>query len=84
MSNIPDIIEKSRLAIETGQIDWPTALIRAISVWPLARETYHGRKLNYFIAGEAFDFLPLLEEGWSTLGSRRSQYMLLMQLQYLN
>lgn len=61
MSNIPDIIEKSRLAIETGQIDWPTALIRAISIWPLARETYRGRNLNYFIAGEAFDFLSLSE-----------------------
>lgn len=61
MSNITEIITKSRLVIETGQIDWPTALIRAISVWPLARETYHGRKLNYFIAGEAFDFLTLSE-----------------------
>ncbi len=41
--------------------DWPTALVEAMAIWPSARETREGRDLNYFIAGEAFDWLALAE-----------------------
>ena len=47
--------------------DWPTALVEAMAVWPSARETHKGRELNYFIAGEAFDWLALAERLLDTI-----------------
>ncbi len=47
--------------------DWPTALVEAMAVWPSARETHKGRERNYFISGEAFDWLTLAERLLDTI-----------------
>ena len=47
--------------------DWATALAEAMAVWPSPRETLEGRDLNYFIAGEAFDWLALAERLLDTI-----------------
>ena len=49
-----------RQALEEGQ-SWPVALLEAVASWTGARESYEGRVLNYFIGGEAFDWLLLAE-----------------------
>ena len=49
-----------RDAIEGGRA-WPTSLLEAMALWTSPRETYRGRTYNYFIAGEAFDWLLLAE-----------------------
>ena len=49
-----------RHAIEEGR-SWPVALLEAVASWTGARESYEGRVLNYFIGGEAFDWLLLAE-----------------------
>ena len=48
--------------------DWMEALIKAISLWTKPKETYRGRTYNYFIAGEAFDWLLLAERLCKTAG----------------
>ena len=53
-------IEQFRDALAAGR-DWPEALLEAMSFWTLPEEVYEGRLLNYFIAGEAFDW-PLLAQ----------------------
>ena len=52
-----DLLESS---LADGR-DWPTALVEAMAVWPSPREVHEGRERNYFIAGEAFDWLALAE-----------------------
>ena len=52
-----DLLESS---LAEGR-DWPTALVEAMAVWPSPREVHDGRERNYFIAGEAFDWLALAE-----------------------
>ena len=47
--------------------DWPTALVEAMAVWPSPREVHRGRERNYFIAGEAFDWLTLAERLLDTI-----------------
>ena len=47
--------------------DWPTALVEAMAVWPSPRDTHEGRERNYFIAGEAFDWLSLAERLLDTI-----------------
>lgn len=41
--------------------DWPDALLEAMALWTAPEEVYGGRTFNYFIAGEAFDWLLLAE-----------------------
>jgi hypothetical protein len=48
-------------------MDWPTALVEAMAVWPSPREVHRGRERNYFIAGEAFDWLALAERLLDTI-----------------
>ena len=40
---------------------WHVALVEAMAMWAVPQETYRGRRYNYFIAGEAFDWLLLAE-----------------------
>ena len=47
-------------ALERG-VDWPTALLEAMSIWRTATETIGDRRNNYFIGGEAFDWLLMAE-----------------------
>ena len=42
-------------------VDWPTALFESMAMWTEASETYAGRHFQYFIGGEAFDWLLLAE-----------------------
>lgn len=55
-----EAIEHLRTALLEGD-DWPTAMLRAISLWTLPEETFQGARLNYFIGGEAFDWLALAQ-----------------------
>lgn len=47
-------------ALERG-VDWPTALLQTMSMWRTATETIGDRRYNYFIGGEAFDWLLMAE-----------------------
>ena len=47
-------------ALERGA-DWPTAMLRAMAVWRAPSETIDGLERNYFICGEAFDWLLMAE-----------------------
>ncbi len=42
-------------------VDWPTALFEAMAMWTEAEETFDGRHFQFFIGGEAFDWLLLAE-----------------------
>ena len=52
--------ERFRRAAEGGQ-SWAVVLLEAIAGWTHPRESYRGRSFNYFIGGEAFDWLLLAE-----------------------
>ena len=47
-------------ALERG-VDWPTAMLETMSLWRTATETIGSRQNNYFIGGEAFDWLLMAE-----------------------
>ena len=55
-----EAIDHLRGAVEGGR-EWHTSLLEAIGLWTAPRETYHGRTYNYFIQGEAFDWLLLAQ-----------------------
>ncbi|MDA1188924.1 MAG: hypothetical protein O2854_04515 [Chloroflexi bacterium] len=55
-----EVLDEFRKAVEGGQL-WPEALMDAMSAWPLAEEVYRRKRYNYFIAGQAFDWLLLAE-----------------------
>ncbi|MCL0029081.1 hypothetical protein M1N23_02925 [Dehalococcoidia bacterium] len=42
-------------------VDWLTAMLEAMALWTRPEEEVGGRRYNYFIGGEAFDWLALLE-----------------------
>ena len=47
-------------ALESG-VDWPTAVLEAMSIWRTATETIGDRRNNYFVGGEAFDWMLMAE-----------------------
>ena len=53
-------LEHLRKALLDGG-DWPTPLLEAAALWTSPRESVNGRVYDYFIAGEAFDWLLLAE-----------------------
>lgn len=55
-----EVIEQLRKSLEYGE-DWPTALLKAIALWSVPEETYQDVHYNYFIGGEAFDWLLLAQ-----------------------
>ena len=52
--------ESLRRALADGK-DWLTALLETMAQWSSPTERHGGRTYNYFIAGEAFDWLLLAE-----------------------
>ena len=48
--------------------NWFLALLQAVSVWPAPQEEWNGRRYEYLIAGEAFDWLVLAERLISAAG----------------
>ena len=44
-----------------GGVDWPTAMLQAMAYWRAPQETIDGNERNYFIGGEAFDWLLMAE-----------------------
>ena len=55
-----DAVEHLKSALAEGR-DWPEVLLEAMALWTAPEEVRGGRKFNYFIAGEAFDWLLLSE-----------------------
>ena len=53
-------IKHLKAALSDGK-DWPEALLEAMALWTVPEERRRKRKYNYFIAGEAFDWLLLAE-----------------------
>ena len=49
-----------RRSLELGH-DWPVAILEAMALWTAPEEDFQGRRLKYFIEGEAFDWLMLAE-----------------------
>ncbi len=41
--------------------DWFDALLVTIAIWPAGQETHEGRRYEYLVGGEAFDWLLLAE-----------------------
>ncbi len=56
----PQALVRFRKRIERGD-DWFAALLDAIASWEAPEETLDGRRYQYLIAGEAFDWLLLAE-----------------------
>ncbi len=55
-------------SLENG-VDWPTAMLQTMSIWRTATETFKDRRNNYFIGGEAFDWLLMAERLCEAAGS---------------
>jgi len=53
-------VDHLNAAISEGR-DWPEALLEAMALWTTPSEVRGKRKHDYFIAGEAFDWLLLAE-----------------------
>ena len=53
-------VDHLNTALADGR-DWPEALLTAMALWTAPEEEYGGRTYNYFIAGEAFDWVLLAE-----------------------
>lgn len=49
--------------------DWPHYLVEIIGRWPMAFEIYKGRRFDYFIGGEAFDWMVLAERLCLSVGN---------------
>ncbi len=54
------VIERLRNALADGH-DWATSMVEAIALWTTPLEVFRGRRYNYFVDGEAFDWLLLAE-----------------------
>lgn len=55
-----EILDEFRKTIQGGH-PWPEALMDAMASWPAAEEVHQRKRYNYFIAGEAFDWMMLSE-----------------------
>jgi hypothetical protein len=77
-------ISRFRQDIEGGQ-DWTAALVDAMARWTAPEDTHRGRRLRFFISGEAFDW-PLLAQRLCSVandlipGSEREDLLLRGQL----
>ncbi|MDE2842318.1 MAG: hypothetical protein OXN21_02935 [Chloroflexota bacterium] len=56
----PDAVIHLRAAARSGMA-WPRALLEAVSLWTVPHETWQDRAYRYLIAGEALDWLALVE-----------------------
>ena len=55
-----DPIQSLITALQNG-VDWPTALLRAMAAWRAPHDAVGDLRRDYFIGGEAFDWLLLAE-----------------------
>ena len=62
-------ISHLRRSLEDG-CEWPVALLEAMALWAVPQETFRGRHNNYFIGGEAFNWLLLAERLLHSVGGR--------------
>ena len=62
----PDAVIHLRAAALSG-VAWPRALLEAVSLWTLPLETWQDRTYRYLIAGEALDWLTLVERLYSEI-----------------
>ena len=53
-----EAIEHLREALRDGE-DWPTALVETMALWTQPQEELLGQRYDYFIGGEAFDWIAL-------------------------
>ncbi len=53
-----EAIERLRAALRNGK-DWPTALVETMALWTQPQEEILGQRYDYFIGGEAFDWIAL-------------------------
>jgi hypothetical protein len=60
-------LEYLRQALERGEAWWP-AVLEAIRRWDRAEDVYDGRRYQFLIEGEAFDWLALVERFVAELG----------------
>ena len=59
-TNKPEAVRYLEDAIARGE-HWYLAVLEAISLWTEAQEVHNGRHYRYLIAGEAFNWLLLVE-----------------------
>lgn len=62
-----DPVEYLRTELESGR-DWPVALLETIGMWTAPEELYNGERYEYFIGGEAFDWLLLAQRLFDEVG----------------
>ena len=55
---VREVLDWFRTSLLDGG-DWPQVLLEAIGRWPLAEEEVNGSSYQYFLLGEAFDWLLL-------------------------
>ena len=55
-----DVVDRFRSSLAKGET-WPTALLTAVGMWGLPHEEIDGRRYQYLLLGEAFDWLVLAE-----------------------
>ena len=55
-----EVVGYFRHSIING-VDWPVALFESMAQWSTPLEIYNGVSYNYFIGGEAFDWLTLAQ-----------------------
>ena len=56
----PEAVRHLKEAVRAGK-EWPLALLEAVGMWTLAEEEFQGRRYNFLLEGEAFDWLLLAE-----------------------
>lgn len=54
------VIDRLQTVLLDGR-EWATALVEAMALWTIPLEAFQGRRFNYFVDGEAFDWLLLAE-----------------------
>jgi hypothetical protein len=57
-TGVPEAIERLRAALRDGK-GWPTAFVETMALWTQPQEEFDGQRYDYFIGGEAFDWLAL-------------------------
>ena len=55
-----EAIRRLKTSLGDG-VDWPTAMFQAMALWTRPQEVIEDQRYCYFIGGEAFDWLALLE-----------------------
>ena len=62
-----DAIKYLKNGLKAGR-DWPTCMLESMALWTSPEDLYRGRRVSYFIAGEAFDWILLAERMCNAVG----------------